>query len=76
MKSFVRNDKRGASGFSMLELVIVMVVLVAIGGYGLMCIRSTDADIARTNAAQSLAAYIERARVDSNIRHPIGHGMT
>ncbi len=70
METFVRNAKRGASGFSLLELLIVLVVLVVIGGYGLFCIMSTDTDIARNNAAQLLAAHIERARVDSSLRHP------
>jgi len=68
MKSSCANAKKVAGGFSLLELLIVSVAVIAVGGYAVTHFMSTQADIARDNAAQLFAAYVEQARVDSNRR--------
>jgi type II secretory pathway pseudopilin PulG len=60
--------KKLASGFSLLELLIVSVAVIAVGGYAVTHFIGTQADTARDNAAQLFVAYIEQARADSNRR--------
>jgi type II secretory pathway pseudopilin PulG len=65
MKSSISKREEG---FSLVELLIVLLTALSIGGYTVVRFMSTQAEISRNNAAQLLAAYLERARVDSNRR--------
>jgi hypothetical protein len=49
----------------------VSVAVIAIAGYAVTHFISSQADVARDNAAQLFAAYIEQARADSNRRQVI-----
>jgi len=57
-------------GFSVLELLIVVAMVAVVTGFALMQVVEARQDLTRENAAQQLAAYLERARLDSVRRHP------
>ncbi len=66
MKSpFVR--KRSV-GFSLFELLIVVLMVTVITGYAIVRFKSSQVAIARVNAAQEFVEYLEQARLDSNRR--------
>jgi Tfp pilus assembly protein FimT len=64
-KSFA--DERGISAF---ELLIVMAMISVITGFALIQVVEARQDMSRDNAAQQMAAYLEKARLDSVRRHP------
>ncbi len=59
-----------ARGVSILELLIVIAMVSVIIGFALMQVVEGRQDMTRENAAQQLAAYLEKARLDSVRRHP------
>lgn len=61
------TDERGVSAF---ELLIVIAMISVISGFALMQVVEARQDMTRENAAQQLAAYLEKARLDSVRRHP------
>src|SRR5712691_6055039 len=64
-----RKRFNDAAGFSVLELLIVVAMVSVISGFALMQIVRARQNMARANAAQQLAAYLEKARLDSVRRH-------
>lgn len=58
-----------AAGFSVLDLLIVVVILGIIVSYLLGQISTIQKPLARTNAAQRLTMYVQNARSDSIRRH-------
>lgn len=59
-----------APGFSVLELLIVVTMISVITGFAFMQIARAHQLMIRANAAQQLAAYLEKARLDSVRRRP------
>src|SRR6185503_16134111 len=57
------------SGFTLLQLVIVVLVVAVIGGMAVFGIVEARGRIRLTNSARLLASYMEKARVDSIRRH-------
>jgi Tfp pilus assembly protein FimT len=64
------NQLANARGVSILELLIVVAMIGVITGFALMQVVEARQDMTRENAAQQLAAYLEKARLDSVRRHP------
>lgn len=64
------NQFADARGVSVLELLIVVAMIGVITGFALMQVVEARQDMTRENAAQQLAAYLEKARLDSVRRHP------
>jgi prepilin-type N-terminal cleavage/methylation domain-containing protein len=60
------------SGFSLTELLVVIVVIATIVGFALMRRGSANEQLARQNVAQQLKSAFERARFDSVKRRAIG----
>ena len=58
-----------ASGFSVLELLIVAVMLSVLVGFAITQISQAKQNMTRANAVRELATYIEKARLDSVRRH-------
>lgn len=58
------------SGFSLLELLIVVAMVGILVGFALIQIVRANQQMKRANAAQQFAAYLEKARLDSLRRHP------
>ena len=58
------------AGVSVLELLIVMAMIAVISGFAFMQIARARQLMVRANAAQQLAGYLEKARVDSVRRRP------
>jgi type II secretory pathway pseudopilin PulG len=54
----------------MLELLIVIAMVGVITGFALMQVVEARQDMTRENAAQQMAIYLEKARLDSVRRHP------
>lgn len=67
-KAKVTNVGR-QSGFTLLQLVIVVMVIGVIGGMAVFGIVQARNRIRLTNSARLLASYLEKARVDSVRRH-------
>ncbi|HKO60440.1 MAG TPA: type II secretion system protein [Pyrinomonadaceae bacterium] len=59
-----------ARGISILELLIVIAMISVITGFAVIKVAEARQDMTRENAAVQLAAYLEKARVDSVRRHP------
>ncbi len=59
-----------ARGFSVIELLIVSTMISVVVGFALMQVAEARQDMTRENAAVQLAAYLEKARLDSVRRHP------
>ena len=57
------------SGFTLLQLVIVVLVVAVIGGMAVFGIVEARGRIRLTNSARLFASYMEKARVDSIRRH-------
>ncbi len=58
------------TGFSVLELLIVVTMILVITGFAFMQIARARQVMTRENAARQLAAYLEKARLDSVRRRP------
>jgi len=58
-----------SAGFSVLDMLIVVVIVSIIVTYVLGQISTIQKPLARTNAAQRLTAYVQTARSDSIRRH-------
>jgi len=58
-----------SAGFSVLDMLIVVVIVSIIVTYILGQISTIQKPLARTNAAQRLTAYVQTARSDSMRRH-------
>src|SRR5437868_2226900 len=63
------QENSTSRGFSVLDLLIVVVILSIIVTYVLAQIRVIQRPLARTNAAQRFTAYLQNARSDSMRRH-------
>lgn len=65
------NDRfADARGVSLVELLIVVAMVSVLVGFALMQVAEARQDLARENAAVQLAAFLEKARLDSVRRHP------
>src|SRR4030095_587796 len=60
--------RKSSAGFSIFELLIVVLMAGVILGYAIMRLRSNQVAIVRINAAQEFVTYLEQARFDSNRR--------
>lgn len=58
-------------GFTLLQLMIVVLVIAVIGGMAAMGIVQARQRIRLTNSARMMASYLEKARVDSIRRHAV-----
>ena len=63
------TNRNGSAGFSVLDMMIVVVIVAIIVTYVLGQIRTIQRPLARTNAATRLTAYVQTARSDSIRRH-------
>jgi type II secretory pathway pseudopilin PulG len=71
MKRFgTAEEINGASGFSLVELVIVMAMILMVTGFFVVEITQARQAMTRTTAARLFATQIEKARLDSVRRHP------
>ena len=63
------TNRNGSAGFSVLDMLIVVVIVAIIVTYVLGQISTIQKPLARKNAAQRLTAYVQNARSDSIRRH-------
>ena len=71
MKNASATKSIGHRGFTLLQMLIVVVVIAVIGGMAAFGIAQARQRIRLTNSARLLASYLEKARVDSVRRHPV-----
>lgn len=64
----------GHRGFTLLQMLIVIVVIAVIGGMAAFGIAQARQQLRLTNSARLLASYLEKARVDSIRRHAVNAG--
>jgi Tfp pilus assembly protein FimT len=69
MPNTERAKSSASAGFSVLDMMIVVVIVAIIVTYVLGQIRTIQKPLARTNAATRLTAYVQTARSDSIRRH-------
>lgn len=67
--SWMCGARRGESGFSMVQMVITMFVVIVVATFAFMRVAVARDNMRLTAAARELAAYIEKARLDSIRRH-------
>lgn len=70
MRSPVIVVPKDSGGFSALGLLLFGLTVTVITGYAIVRLRTGQASIVRVNAAQEFVAYLEQARLDSNLRQP------
>jgi Tfp pilus assembly protein FimT len=63
--------RKSSAGFSVFELVIVVVTVALITGFAIVRFKTGQVAIARVNAADEFVEYLEQARLDSNRRQTI-----
>ncbi len=64
------NGSRKATGFSVLELLIVVAMVSVLTGFALIQIVRAHQVMTRENTGRLFAAYLEKARLDSVRRRP------
>jgi type II secretory pathway pseudopilin PulG len=64
-----RNNSTNASGFSVLELLIVAVMISVLTGFAITQIARAKQNMTRGNTVRELTTNIEKARLDSVRRH-------
>ena len=65
----ITKNSANESGFSVLELLIVAVMLSVLVGFAITQIAQAKQNMTRANAVRELTTYIEKARLDSVRRH-------
>jgi Tfp pilus assembly protein FimT len=65
----ITKNSANESGFSVLELLIVAVMISVLVGFAIAQIAQAKQHMTRANAVRELAIYIEKARLDSVRRH-------
>lgn len=68
----IQKKLNNAAGISVLELLIVVAMISVLSGFALLQIVRTRQVMMRNNAAQQMAAFLEKARLDSVRRRPFG----
>jgi len=67
LKGFERL--RGEGGFSLLQLMVTVTVMIIIGTFAFMGISSARANMRLAGSARKFAGYVEKARIDAVRRH-------
>jgi Tfp pilus assembly protein FimT len=70
-----RQTRESSAGFSVLELIIVLAIIVSIMATVWTQMLHAQNSLMRSNAAQQFANYVERARSDSIRRHATDTGQ-
>src|SRR6266850_1357962 len=65
----LRRANRDASGFTLIQLVIVFAIIAIVSSFALLGINSTRATLRLQNSVRQLGAYLEKARLDAIKRH-------
>jgi type II secretory pathway pseudopilin PulG len=65
-----KHSLNDTSGFSVVELLIVVAMVGVITGFALLQITRSHQRMKRANAAQQFVSHLEKARLDSLRRHP------
>ncbi len=60
---------RHEGGFSLLQMVMTVAVIMITGAFAVMSITSARENLKMTNSARQFAGYIEKARIDAVRRH-------
>ena len=63
------KNSANESGFSVVELLIVAVMISVLVGFAISQIAQAQQNMTRANAVRELTTYIEKARLDSVCRH-------
>ncbi len=67
LKAYERLRHEG--GFSLLQLMVTVAVMITIGAFAFMGISSARANMRLAGSARQFAAYVEKARIDAVRRH-------
>ncbi|HEX8141525.1 MAG TPA: hypothetical protein VF553_02955 [Pyrinomonadaceae bacterium] len=75
-KQLIKSDAKKADerarlegGFSLLQLLITVTIMILVGAFALMSISSARANMRLAGSARQFAAYVEKARIDAVRRH-------
>jgi Tfp pilus assembly protein FimT len=67
--SIAANRLHGEDGFSLLQLMITVAVMVIVGAFAFMSITTAREDMKLSGSARIFASYVEKARIDAVRRH-------
>ena len=67
-----RKSRRSEGGFTAIEVLLVLAVVAIVATLAVMTMARARDNVRLTGAARELAAYIEKARLDSIRRHELG----
>lgn len=65
MRPHLTAIKQNARGFSLTELLLVVAMILAIGGFAVVSLVRGNRTTYRTNTAVEIANYLQKARLDS-----------
>jgi type II secretory pathway pseudopilin PulG len=68
-QEFKREPRRGESGFSIIETIIVLLIITIAGSFAVMGYARARASMRVDNSARIFAGHLERARTDAIRRH-------
>ena len=68
MKRIVKSSSGSSAGFSILEMLIVLLIIATISGYAVVSFMRTQANLARNDAAVRFVIALEKAQNDSGKR--------
>lgn len=65
MKRIVKSSSGSSAGFSILEMLIVLLIIATVSGYAVVSFMRTQANLARDDAAVRFVIALEKAQHDS-----------
>lgn len=67
--SIAANRLRAESGFTLLQLMVTVAVMVIIGAFAFMSITTARENMKLSGSARTFASYVEKTRIDAVRRH-------
>ena len=67
--SNLKHVRRGESGFTILQMVITIAIVVVVISFGVIAVKRAQNDMALSGALRQFSGYLEKGRVEAVRRH-------
>lgn len=65
----IKGARRGEAGFSLLQMVIAIAIIIVVTSFGLIAVKSSQNNLALSGAMRQFSSYLEKGRVEAVRRH-------